>query len=167
MSHRPCVTHVGSRRFGSLVVTVNLNTAENPDDRSFRLILDELEAERRRRSSESTRLLVLTDGGAPSTKQRGQLSDAMKDEPITMAAVSHAIDNPIKRGVATAFHWLNPRYRVFGPTGFEDALVHLGVEAHRDQIWQFISELEAQFVPLEVLRLIRRHGERSAQAEAR
>ncbi|MEJ7731171.1 MAG: hypothetical protein WKG00_18385 [Polyangiaceae bacterium] len=92
--------------------------------------------------------LVVSDGGAPSAKQRAQLLHAVwKGKPGKIAVVTPVLDNPIKRGVATALTWLNPLSRFYEPSGFRLALQYLDVTEHTDAIWNAYGELAQQLLP--------------------
>jgi len=90
------------------------------------------------------RSLVVTDGGAPNTKQRAQLAAAVNQAPFKLAVVTTVLENPIKRGVATALSWLNPAIRFYVPSQFHDAVHYLGLAAHTDAVWRQYGELASE-----------------------
>jgi hypothetical protein len=102
------------------------------------------------------RNLVVSDGGAPNARQRRQLFDAAEGRPHMLAVVTTVLNNPIKRGVATALQWLNPSVRFYHPAAYAEALAYLGLEAEKREIWAEFKHLEAQLGPSKTLRLMPR-----------
>ena len=72
------------------------------------------------------RCLVLSEGGAPTPSQRGELADRLS---IVEGAVKVAVlaSSTYPRGVATALASTKPGYRVFEPEEVEEAMRFLGV----------------------------------------
>lgn len=97
--------------------------------------------------------LVITDAGAPSAKQRAELS---KMAPGKVAVVTPALSNPLKRGIATAVTWLNPQVVFFKPEEFMGALDHIGVGRHRLAVWTCYRDLAKSAPPNSTLKSIAR-----------
>jgi hypothetical protein len=72
------------------------------------------------------RCLVVTEGGAPSPEQRGELSRRLA---IVEGAVKVAVlaSSPHPRDVAAAVANAKPGYRVFEPEDLHEALAYLGI----------------------------------------
>jgi hypothetical protein len=70
------------------------------------------------------RMVVFTDGGAPTTLQRGEYTDYLKGNQAPMAIVS---GNIAARGVGTALSWFNRQLKVFLPKKLGAALTHARV----------------------------------------
>ncbi len=70
------------------------------------------------------RTLVFTDGGAPNSPQRKEVTAALGGHPSRGAIVSASM---IVRGAVSALGWFNPLIRAFPPTDIEGALQYLGV----------------------------------------
>ncbi|MEO5725930.1 MAG: hypothetical protein ABI134_23760 [Byssovorax sp.] len=73
-----------------------------------------------------TPTLVLSDGGAPNTMQRTRLTE-IQEGTSTRTAVALLSDSPLVRGASRAIALFNPRFKVFKPVHFTEALDHLGV----------------------------------------
>lgn len=73
------------------------------------------------------RVLVVTDGAGPNTKQRRVLNALMAKtgKAYRVAVVTRSL---VARSVVTALGWLNPDIRAFAPEEFELALDYLVVD---------------------------------------
>src|SRR5688572_13112680 len=59
------------------------------------------------------RTLVVSDGGAPNTKQRHTLqNEVWEGRPVKLALLTNSLKSPIKRGIATALTWMNPAFKI-------------------------------------------------------
>jgi hypothetical protein len=103
---------------------------------------------------EHTRMLVLSDGGAPDVSQRAQLVELWHSAEVKVAVMVPGTRLPEKRGVVTALMWVNPALGMFTPDLFRQALEHLDVRAHEAPIWSELQRLQAQLPPLRTLQLI-------------
>jgi hypothetical protein len=70
------------------------------------------------------RILVFTDGGAPTTLQRGRFTDYLAGQAVHISVVS---SSRLVRSVATAISWFNPEIRVFPPVEIDQAFAHVGL----------------------------------------
>jgi hypothetical protein len=131
---------------GDYCLTVWLHTRVDPPGDQFEAALDELTRHRRVRnvSVDHVRSLVVSDGGAPNTKQRAQLTAALNHSPSKLAVVTTVLENPLKRGVATALGWLNPDIRFYVPNQFRDAVDYLGLAAHTDVVWKELGAMASE-----------------------
>ncbi|HEV8246088.1 MAG TPA: hypothetical protein VGP93_09985, partial [Polyangiaceae bacterium] len=115
---------------------------------------------------ERLRHLVVSDGAAPSAKQRKQLHTvAWEGKSGKIAVVTTVLSNPIKRGIATALSWMNPGFGFFGPEQFYKALAHIDMTSRENEIWAEYQTLRTQLPPnatLDLIENVRRR--RAAQA---
>lgn len=97
---------------------------EPPSDSEFEWYLATIETALR--EGMPPRCLVLSQGGAPTPSQRGELAERLA---IVEGAVKVAVlaSSTYPRGVATALAGTQPGYRVFEPEDVEEALRFLGV----------------------------------------
>ena len=102
--------------------------------------------------AEQLRLLSITQGGAPTTRQRAGLKVAFAGRHPKVSVVSAALDNPLKRGVATAIRWINPQVAFYDPLQIREALAHLDLSHGVDHVWDACRELELQIRPLPVVK---------------
>lgn len=70
------------------------------------------------------RNLVFTDGGAPNSTQRKQVTEALNGRTVPAAVVS---PSNLVRGVVTALSWFNPKIKAFSPNELEQAIKYLGI----------------------------------------
>lgn len=71
---------------------------------------------------EDLRSLVFTDGGGPTSEQRGRLNPILKGRASRAAVVSNA---PIIRFIVSSLALLNPKIRTFQPEELSQALAHI------------------------------------------
>jgi hypothetical protein len=106
-------------------------------------------------SPDRLRSLVVSDGGAPSAAQRADLNERFsRGTVVKNAVVTTVLDNPIKRGIATALAWVNPGFRFYQPSGFLDGVAHLDLAAHRDALWAELVAMQLLLPPNRTLALI-------------
>lgn len=131
---------------GDFCVAVWLHTRVDPPAAEFEAGLAEMVRHRKLRNAgaDHVRSLVVSDGGAPSTKQRAQLAAALDHSPSRLAVVTTVLENPIKRGVATALGWLNSDVRFYEPRAFRDAVDYLGLRVHTDVLWKELGVLASE-----------------------
>jgi hypothetical protein len=72
-------------------------------------------------ASPEMRILVYTDGGAPSAVQRSKLNAVLHMKP----RVAILTTSLIARTAGTALRWFNDKIRIFGPHEIEAGLKHL------------------------------------------
>jgi hypothetical protein len=123
-------------------VLIQLHTSEAPTDAEWNtcLALGEQYGKKQNGSFSSLRVLAITDGGAPTTLQRGKLNDVMDGQTVLVSTVS---SNSMVRGVVTALSWFNRGIRVFSPAQITSALDHLLLtEAERKLVFADIAVLQ-------------------------
>lgn len=104
-------------------IVLFLHTADAPDDPTWALSMQEVAAQIRAVGVERLAVLVITDGGAPSTTQRKALAEATQNGRHPLAVVN---SNPVIRGVITAISWFNSGIKPFAPNKWRDAVAHCG-----------------------------------------
>ena len=116
----------------TLVVVHNKDYPTDAEwDAYLKLLRDHLR-ERDRRS------IVVTPGGAPSTKQRARMSEMAGDH---MAPTSVLTSSTAVQATVGALHLRNPDIRAFAPEDMEGALTHLGLRP--DERHEVLSVLPA------------------------
>lgn len=82
-----------------------------------------------------TKVLVVSAGWGPDSRQRAQAREIVGDIAVTVAVVT---DSPVVRGIVTAFSWFHPRISAFAldrGAGIPAALRYLDVgDAMADRI---------------------------------
>jgi hypothetical protein len=112
-------------------------------------------------------ILVVTDGGGPSSVQRTDFVGAMGDVRVRTAVLSC---NTFVRGIATVFNWFNVHNKVFAPKEIGSALQFVGIgETTRDSIWATVESMAKQLGGLETVDMARKAlgKEVAQQAQAR
>ncbi|NUP09677.1 MAG: hypothetical protein HOW73_26835 [Polyangiaceae bacterium] len=94
------------------------------------------------RANWPARVVVFTDGGGPTTLQRGRLNDALSGKPLKTAVVT---SSAVVRGIVTALSWFNAGIKTFTPDRAPAALRYLGVavDAH-EHLMQQVLKLSKQ-----------------------
>jgi hypothetical protein len=88
------------------------------------------------------RSLVLTEGGAPSSKQRARMSEVVADSAAPTAVLT---GSPAVRATVGALNLRNSAIRAFGPEEIGAALQHLGLgEDERRHIVEALPALQQQ-----------------------
>ena len=138
---------------GAYTVSLWLHTAQNPPKEEFLAAIEEIAAGSF--TPAQLRNLVVTDGGAPDVAQRKLLIErAWRKRPMKLAVVTTVLDNPLKRGVATALSWLNPNIHFFRPEKFQDALAHIDLVPHARDVWDAYADLQQQMKPIANLSMV-------------
>jgi hypothetical protein len=139
-----------------MAVALWLHTKADPPQAEWEAALAEVErfAQVQALPPERMRVLVVTDGGGPNARQRAQLAANAAMSKAKTAVVTTALSNPIKRGMATAVHWLNPETDFFQPAQLSDALAHVDLAAERNRLWTELLDLQKGLPPVETLRLL-------------
>jgi hypothetical protein len=112
---------------GSLTVLIAVHGRSLPADAEWQLYFDEAarlfgpgaDASR-------ARILAITDGGAPSSRQREQLRAFLREREIWWTVIT---TSRFARGVTTALGWFFPRFKIYAPQDFARAAEFLGVPA--------------------------------------
>lgn len=117
-----------------------VHSAEAPSEQEWDAMLAQLQKQF------PARVLVFTDGGGPTTLQRGRLNDALVGKPVKAAIVT---SSQIVRGIVTALAWFNPGIKAFSPVRAPAALDYLGVPVEQRaalmrQVPRLAKELDAR-----------------------
>lgn len=101
------------------------------------------------------RVLVVSDGGGPSSLQRAKLfRDIYGSQPVKIAALSNAFSNPIVRGIVTAVLWLNPSVRTFQPSDWREAFTYLELAGDEVEIMRAFERMSGDAEPTATLRML-------------
>jgi hypothetical protein len=121
---------------GNLVVMVHNKNA--PSDEELGKYLQELG----KRDPIKTPILVLTDGGGLSAKQRKELTSVLDGREQMCAVISEL---GMVRGVVTALSWFNGRIKSFSTKEIEAAFAYLKVP-RQDYlaVWKAIDSLRVE-----------------------
>jgi hypothetical protein len=110
-------------RGSRLVVHVALHNRSFPEDAEWQKLCDELAALLGELGgAERLRALVVTDGGAPTSKQRSVLRTAANDTRVKAALVT---SSRLALGIGTAIGWINTSLKSFAPKDFAKAVRYL------------------------------------------
>lgn len=124
-----------SRTVGNYMVFVHGTLAPSPSEWSS--VIDSLRAHS---SLSALKILVFTEGGAPNAAQRADLTAVLANKKLPIAVLTTSV---IARAAGTALTWLNPGFRVFGPSDFDKALDYLGASgAERRSLRDAVEELK-------------------------
>jgi hypothetical protein len=141
---------------GELTIAVWLHSAEDPPPERFDAACVAIQALKRAQPGvlKNMRMLVITDGGSPSAKQRAQLNVGTLDGvAVKTAAITNDLKNPIKRRIAQAILWTQPSFKAYGPNQWRNALAYLGIPS--TEIFEVAKRIEQGLAPLETLAAIR------------
>lgn len=123
---------------------VVVHNREFPSDAEWDAYLEALRAHSAER--EDRRSLVVTEGGAPSSKQRLRMSAVVGASVATTAVVS---SSSAVRATVAALSLQNPSIRAFEPGDLAGALDHLGLrEQERREIRAALPSLQQAVAPL-------------------
>jgi hypothetical protein len=135
---------ITSRRVGRLLVFIWLHTENDPTTDEWNAAFDWMDAQRAKEtvstSLDDIRSLVISDGGAPGGVQRARMG---RDYPCKASVITTVLSNPIKRGIATALSWINPKFLFCEPTEAERALAHLDLAEQWPVLWPAFVELQS------------------------
>lgn len=110
-------------------VAVMLHTKDNPADAEWDEIIDRIGRDFGRYKC----ALIITEGGGPSTMQRGQMTDTFEAKGFK-GKVAVVTVNRIARGIVTALSWFNPNVKAFSTVQVNAALEYLEVTASDQDI---------------------------------
>lgn len=105
-------------------------------------------------SPERIRNLVITDGGAPTAKQRGQFSEVFGGQAVRVAVITTVLTNPVKRGIATAIGWVNPEFKAVPPNQWREAFLHVNMESEVQSVLYEFARLQAKLPINDTLELV-------------
>ncbi len=110
--------------------------ATNPTDEEWRGYLQLVE----RHGVDRTMQLICTDGGGPTSAQRGELNVLLRGRHVPVAVVTASARVLL---TVTALSWFNRRIRAFPPSALRDAIGYLEIPASRtDLIQREITRLQ-------------------------
>jgi hypothetical protein len=143
---------------GGLVVVLSLHNAEDPsaDDWKKYLNVSGQALKKVHDDVDKLRNLVITDGGAPNAKQRKQMADLVHSRANKIGVLTNSLENPIKRGVATAITWLNPAFRAVMPARWHELFAHLDLERHVHPLLAEFDQMQRQLSPVATLTEVKR-----------
>jgi hypothetical protein len=143
---------------GGFGVVLSLHTSVNPSAESWLAFLDILRAvlKEHRGNVDELRGIVISDGGAPSATQRKQVMDVVHGKANKIGVITNSLDNPLKRGVATAITWLNPAFRAAPPARWSEIFAHLDLQAHVDEVLLEFDTMQAKLPKVTTLAEVRR-----------
>jgi hypothetical protein len=123
-----------------------LHTDKDPPDDLWRRAMGETEEALQRAASlgGEVKALVVSDGGAPTLRQRSRLTQIYDYRPYKLSVVTTVMSNPVKRGIAMAMRWFNPSLSMYQPQEMTAALAHLGLTEHWPQIKALYQQLQDQ-----------------------
>ncbi len=150
---------VGIEQVGALHVISWLHDETDPSRAQWQASYDQIAAYQTLLAPVSASelvMLIVSDGGAPNSLERSYMA---KHFPFSSAVVTTALTNPIKRGIATAISWTNPRFFFTEPKQWPRALDHLHLGAHGDQLWNGFRALQKQMPLNKTLEHIARAGQ--------
>lgn len=129
---------------GGLAVVLSLHTSDDPTRDDWAEYLEVLRQVLKSHDDDIGKLrnLVITDGGAPNATQRKKMTELFRGRATKLGVLTDSLENPLKRGVATAISWLNPSFRAVMPARWRELLGHLDLEPHVDEILREFDELQ-------------------------
>lgn len=134
-----------------------LHTSVDPAPEDWARGIELTLAAKKEHGLRTLRQLVLSDGGAPNTAQRKQLSEQVHEgQPSKLAVVTSVLDNPVKRGIATALSWVNPSFRAVPVAGFREAFRHVDLESEIPAVLAIFRRLQEELPPVAVLEHLER-----------
>jgi len=121
-----------------LVIFVNLASA--PSDSEWSAYVDAVRS--RRRKQPGVRILAITEGGAPTAKQRQAAATVAKDLPCAVIS-----DSVVARTIVTALSWLGVNVKSFSASGTDRAFDFLELSsAERTSATTAIAAMRLELV---------------------
>ena len=144
---------IGIKRLGERHLVSWLQDTIDPTRAEWQASYDKIQDYKRQTGCKIAELamLVVTDGAAPNAFERAYMAERM---PVSSAVITTVLTNPVKRGIATALSWTNPRVFFAEPKQWQPALDHLGMGAYRDDVWSGLRELQRSLPASKTLELI-------------
>jgi hypothetical protein len=144
-------------KLAGLDVLVYLHTPPDPTPAEWAASMKVLVELKQKNGGDISRILslVVSDGGAPDTKQRAMLlQEILEGRPQKIALITNTLGNPIKRGIVTAISWVNPAFRAVPPERWAEALRHIGLEGKIDALLEELRLMQAALPPVKTLALL-------------
>jgi hypothetical protein len=137
-------------RIERFLVFAWLHAANDPSDVEWDAAFDRLALVRRREGVpfSEVRSLVISDGGAPGGVHRSRLG---RDFPVQSSVITSVLSSPVKRGIATALSWVNPRFFFGAPKDALRALEHLDLTGQWSRLGPVFAELQEELPPNQTL----------------
>jgi hypothetical protein len=145
-----------AEEIGELTLLVSLHTAAPPGDDwiPYERLLRE-HKQRVNGDIARLRVLVVSDGGAPDTRQRHTMQNEIwQGRPVKVSVLTNSLKNPVVRGIATALSWMNPGFKICNPSDLRGGLVHLELLHAFDRTWECLRRLQAGMPRVATLGLI-------------
>jgi len=136
---------------GRYRLVIAMHTAEDPSAQEWSEFERMLEPETSQKPTwgATLRCLAVSDGGAPSTRQRHSLlNETLRGSALKTALLTDVLSNPFKRGIVKALSWMNPGFKAFGSSELPQALAYLDLTPELEVVWSVLSTLQAQFPAL-------------------
>jgi hypothetical protein len=112
------------------------HTNEAPPDDQWDALLDFYRTQR------TLRVLVYTEGGAPTAAQRVRLNAVLKGREALVAILT---SSALARAAGAALRWFRPEIRIFSPAELEGALDYLGAAgSDRADLARALDELKGK-----------------------
>jgi hypothetical protein len=110
---------MGFQGVGRILICVH--TAQNPSDSEWSGYVTFV----REQLGRTRGAFVYTAGGAPNSKQRKALFDALGQQSISIAVVS---PSRVALAIGVAISWFQPNLKTFSPAQLNQAIAHLKLE---------------------------------------
>lgn len=121
-------------------VAIMVHTKDNPSEEEWSDFMTRLRQDRGRYGC----ALIFTDGGGPSTMQRGQMNDAFEEIKFK-GKVAVVTVSRLARGIVTALSWFNPNVKSFTPLQVNAALEYLEVlPGDQDKVRNELTKVRSQ-----------------------
>ena len=144
---------ITSLRANRLLVFVWLHTENDPTDHEWDAAFEAIKVKLKKEATSlsEVRSLVISDGGAPGGVQRARIG---REFPAKSSVITTVLSNPVKRGIATALSWVNPRFFFGSPNEATRALAHLDLDDQWDVLEPAFRELQKKLPPNHALELV-------------
>ena len=127
-----------TRRVGRLLIL--RQNKSNPSDEEWDECLGLLNPD-----LDHVRVLVVTDGGAPTPEQRRRLNQTLNGTPVRISVVSESVK---VRFVVSSVAFLSRNIKSFAETEYSDALQHLELDLDQRRVAQrHVREMTAMVNP--------------------
>jgi hypothetical protein len=136
------------------LVLLSLHTSDPPSDQEWQEHLQT--AQRAMETGTLVGGIAITDGGAPTGAQRGELAQLLAPLSRTHLAGVTLSRSTVVRAVVTALSWaISPQYKAFAPWELREALAHLGlIPADTAIVRRTIERLGAELPRAETARMV-------------
>jgi hypothetical protein len=140
-------------RANRLLVFVWLHTENDPAEHEWDAAFEAIKVKLKKEAAplSEVRSLVISDGGAPGGVQRARIG---REFPAKSSVITTVLSNPVKRGIATALSWVNPRFFFGSPMEAKRALAHLDLDDQWDVLEPAFRELQKKLPRNRALELV-------------